>query len=72
MDEDNRITVTVTDNERDPQEDVTVIVKGDLGQRETGETDEDGNSRFPPSPKPNITGPILSATQTAPSARSAA
>ena len=35
MDEDNRITVTVTDNERDPQEDVTVIVKGDLGQRET-------------------------------------
>ena len=31
MDEDNRITVTVTDNERDPQEDVTVIVKGDLG-----------------------------------------
>ena len=40
MDEDNRITVTVTDNERDPQEGVTVIVKGDLGQSERGETDE--------------------------------
>ena len=26
MDEDNRITVTVTDNERDPQEDVTVNI----------------------------------------------
>ena len=47
MDEDNRITVTVTDNERDPQEDVTVIVKGDLGQRETGETDEDGKLTVP-------------------------
>ena len=47
MDEDNRITVTVTDNERDPQEGVTVIVKGDLGQRETGETDEDGKLTVP-------------------------
>ena len=47
MDEDNRITVTVTDNERDPKEDVTVIVKGDLGQRETGETDEDGKLTVP-------------------------
>ena len=47
MDEDNRITVTVTDNERQPQEGMTIIVKGDLGQRETGETDEDGKLTVP-------------------------
>ena len=47
MDEDNRITVTVADNERRPQEGMTVIVKGDLGQRETGETDEDGKLTVP-------------------------
>lgn len=47
MDEDNRITVTVTDNERKPQECVTIIVKGDLGQSERGETDEDGKLTVP-------------------------
>ena len=47
MDEDNRITVTVTDNERQPQEGMTVIVKGDLGQRETGKTDEAGKLTVP-------------------------
>ena len=47
MDEGNRITVTVTDQERVPQEGMTVIVKGDLGQRETGETDEDGKLTVP-------------------------
>ena len=47
MDENNRITITVTDNERDPQEGVTVIVKGDLGQSERGETDEDGKLTVP-------------------------
>ena len=47
MDEDNRITVTVTDQEREPQEDLTVTVKGDLGQKETGETDEDGKLTVP-------------------------
>lgn len=47
MDEDNRITVTVTDNERKPQEGVTIIVKGDLGQSERGETDEDGKLTVP-------------------------
>ena len=47
MDENNRITITVTDNEREPQEGVTVIVKGDLGQRETGETDADGKLTVP-------------------------
>ena len=47
MDEDNRITVTVTDNKRDPQEGMVVIVKGDLGQSERGETDEDGKLTVP-------------------------
>ncbi len=47
MDEDNRITVTVTDQERKPQEGLTVTVKGDLGQKETGETDEDGKLTVP-------------------------
>ena len=47
MDEDNRITVTVTDQEREPQEGLTVTVKGDLGQKETGETDEDGKLTVP-------------------------
>ena len=42
MDEDNRITVTVTDQKREPQEGLTAIIKGDLGQKETGETDENG------------------------------
>ena len=47
MDEDNRITVTVTNQKREPQEDLTVIIKGDLGQKETGETDEDGKLTVP-------------------------
>ena len=47
MDENNRITVTVTDNERKPQDGVTVIVKGDLGQSERGETGEDGKLTVP-------------------------
>ena len=47
MDERNRITITVTDNKRQPQEGMTVIVKGDLGQRETGETDENGKLTVP-------------------------
>ena len=47
MDEDNRITVTVTDQERDPQEGLSVIVKGDLGQTERGETDGAGQLTVP-------------------------
>lgn len=42
MDEDNRITVTVTDNKKNPQENMTVTVKDDLGNKESGKTDEDG------------------------------
>ena len=48
MDEDNRITVAVTDNHKEPQEGITVIVKGDLGQREDGQTDKDGVLIVPP------------------------
>lgn len=47
MDEDKRIAVTVTDQEREPQEGLTVTVKGDLGQKETGKTDEDGKLTVP-------------------------
>ncbi|MBS6355759.1 MAG: S-layer homology domain-containing protein [Oscillibacter sp.] len=47
MDENNRITVTVTDQEREPQEGLSVIVKGDLGQTERGETDEAGQLTVP-------------------------
>ena len=47
MDEDNRITVTVTDHERQPQEGLSVIVKGDLGQTERGKTDETGQLTVP-------------------------
>lgn len=47
MDEDNRISVTVTDQKREPQEGWTIIIKGDLGQKETGETDENGKLTVP-------------------------
>lgn len=47
MDEDNRITVTVTDHRKEPQEGLTVIVKGDLGQTERGETDGAGQITVP-------------------------
>ena len=47
MDESNRITVTVTDNRKKPQEDVTVIVKDDLNQTAQGKTDEDGKLTVP-------------------------
>lgn len=47
MDENNRITVTVTDNRKEPQEGLTVIVKGDLGQSAQGQTDEDGQLTVP-------------------------
>lgn len=47
MDEDNRIVVTVTDNKKNPLEDENVIVKGDLGQKAEGKTDEDGKLIVP-------------------------
>ena len=69
MDEDNRITVTVTDNERRPQEGMTVIVKGDLGQRETGETDEDGKLTVPAVTETEYHGAYIVGTRTAPLGR---
>ena len=48
MDENNRITVTVTDNKKNPQEDMTIIVENDLGRKENGKTDEDGKLTVPP------------------------
>lgn len=47
MDENNRITVIVTDNRKKPLEDENVIVKGDLGQKAEGKTDEDGKLTVP-------------------------
>lgn len=47
MDENNRITVIVTDQEKVPQPELTVIVKGDLGQTEQGQTDEEGTLTVP-------------------------
>ena len=47
MDEDNRITVTVTDHKKKPQEGLNVTVKGDLGQTASGVTDEEGKVAVP-------------------------
>ena len=47
MDENNRITVTVTDHRKTPQEGLSVTVKGDLGQSASGVTDEDGKAAVP-------------------------
>ncbi len=47
MDENNHITVTVTDNRKEPQEGLAVIVKGDLGQSAQGQTNEDGQLTVP-------------------------
>lgn len=47
MDEHNRITVTVTNHERVPQQDVTVIVRSDLGGTAQGKTNKDGKLTVP-------------------------
>ena len=47
MDDKNRVTVTVTDNEKAPQADVTVIVKADLGGTAQGQTNKDGELTVP-------------------------
>ena len=47
MDENNRITVIVTDNRKNPLEDENVTVKGDMGQTASGKTDEDGTLTVP-------------------------
>ena len=47
MDARNRVTVTVTDNEKAPQADRTVIVKADLGGTAQGQTNKDGQLTVP-------------------------
>lgn len=47
MDGQNRITVTVTDHRKQPQEGLTVLVKGDLKQTAEGATDENGKLTVP-------------------------
>lgn len=47
MDGQNRITVTVTDHEKQPQEGLTVLVKSDLKQTAEGKTDKDGRLTVP-------------------------
>ena len=47
MDKNNRITVTVTNNRKDPMEGLNVIVKNDLGKKEKGQTDENGMLTVP-------------------------
>lgn len=47
MDAEHRITVTVTDNKKNPQESMDVTVKDDLGGKERGETDENGKLTVP-------------------------
>ncbi|GAB2043804.1 hypothetical protein AGATL06_03000 [Agathobaculum sp. TL06] len=47
MDARNRVTITVTDNEKAPQPDKTVIVKADLGGTAQGQTNKDGKLTVP-------------------------
>lgn len=50
MDENNRITVTVWNNKGEAQPGITVTVKGDLGGKETGDTDTEGGLIVPAIP----------------------
>ncbi len=47
MDKNHRITITVTDHKKDPQEDMNITVKGDLNQTAKGKTDKDGKLTIP-------------------------
>lgn len=47
MDAKNRVTVTVTDNEKAPEPDKTVIVKSDLSGTAQGQTNKDGKLTVP-------------------------
>ena len=47
---DHQITVTVTDHRKTPQENTDVSVKDDLGNQETGKTDETGKVTVPETP----------------------
>lgn len=47
MDENNRITTIVMDQEKNPLADQSIVVKNDLGNTEKGNTDEDGRLTVP-------------------------
>ena len=47
LDEDDTIAVKVTDDKNNPQEGRTIIVKNNLGDRETGVTDDNGTVLVP-------------------------
>ena len=47
MDKNHRITVIVTDNKKNPQENKNITVKGDLNQTEKGKTDKNGELTVP-------------------------
>ena len=47
LDKNHRVTVTVTDHKKNPQENKNIIVKGDLSQTAKGKTDKDGKLTVP-------------------------
>ena len=47
LDKNHRVTVTVTDHKKNPQENKNIIVKGDLSQTAKGKTDQDGKLTIP-------------------------
>lgn len=47
LDKNHRVTVTVTDHKKNPQENKNIIVKGDLSQTAKGKTDQDGKLIVP-------------------------
>ena len=47
LDKNHRVTVTVTDHKKNPQENKNIIVKGDLSQTAKGTTDQDGKVIVP-------------------------
>lgn len=47
LDKNHRVTVTVTDHKKNPQENKNIIVKGDLSQKAKGKTDQDGKLTVP-------------------------
>ena len=47
LDKNHRVTVTVTDHKKNPQENKNIIVKGDLSQTAKGKTDRDGKLTVP-------------------------
>lgn len=47
LDKNHRVTVTVTDHKKNPQENKNIIVKGDLSQTAKGKTDKDGKLTIP-------------------------